>query len=345
MKNRKLLLFVIVIILVLVTPIHADILKKGSTGTLVRSLQIRLINEGYLDSEVTGYFGDLTKEAVMCLQKDNGLDVDGIVGEETQKFLQNLGTSISLKSKENTDLITEIQTVLKDKGFYKGAIDGIFGSMTENAIKNFQKNEGLAVDGIVGNKTLEVLYGGKQKSANVVQNKEITSRGAKERNEIWDKDSTYGELLDWWTDVQTIFPRGKEAIVVDFKTGKSFNIKRTYGGNHADCETLTKEDTKMMKEIWGGTWSWDRRPVLIVVGDRKIAASMIGMPHAGLDAYPADVQVKGRSGGFGTGINLDTIKGNGIDGHFCVHFLNSRTHGTNKLDVKHQENIKIAAGE
>lgn len=53
--------------------------------------------------------------------------------------------------------VSEIQTVLKQKGYYSGNIDGIFGVNTKNAVINFQKDAGLKADGIVGEKTLSAL--------------------------------------------------------------------------------------------------------------------------------------------------------------------------------------------
>ena len=153
----------------------------------------------------------------------------------------------------------------------------------------------------------------------------------------------YGELLDWWTEAQYVIPRGTTFEVVDFYTGKSFFAKRTTGSNHADCETLTVKDTNIMKEIWGG-FSWVRRPVIIKYNGRKIAASMTAMPHAGNDSAAAGVWTSWRSGDYGAGINYDYIKGNGIDGHFDIHFYNSTRHKDGKVDTNHQECIKISAG-
>lgn len=48
----------------------------------------------------------------------------------------------------------------------------------------------------------------------------------------------YGEMLDWWTEEQYVFTIGKIAKVTDLSTGKSFNIKRTIGANHADFKNL-----------------------------------------------------------------------------------------------------------
>ena len=53
--------------------------------------------------------------------------------------------------------VTSIQNVLKKKGYYTGAVDGIFGSRTLAAVKSFQRDAGLAVDGIAGPKTLKAL--------------------------------------------------------------------------------------------------------------------------------------------------------------------------------------------
>ena len=46
---------------------------------------------------------------------------------------------------------------LKNWGYYTGAVDGIFGAKTKEAVKYFQRKNGLTADGIVGNKTLKAL--------------------------------------------------------------------------------------------------------------------------------------------------------------------------------------------
>lgn len=53
--------------------------------------------------------------------------------------------------------VTEIQTRLKSWGYYNGAVDGIYGSRTESAVKYFQRTNGLTVDGQAGDKTLAAL--------------------------------------------------------------------------------------------------------------------------------------------------------------------------------------------
>ena len=53
--------------------------------------------------------------------------------------------------------VREIQTRLKNWGYYFGAVDGVYGSKTEEAVRYFQRKNGLSVDGQVGNLTLAAL--------------------------------------------------------------------------------------------------------------------------------------------------------------------------------------------
>ena len=55
------------------------------------------------------------------------------------------------------DTVTLIQRKLKQWGYYAGAIDGIFGSQTEAAVRYFQRKNGLTADGVVGKKTAAAL--------------------------------------------------------------------------------------------------------------------------------------------------------------------------------------------
>ena len=98
-----------------------------------------------------------------------------------------------------------------------------------------------------------------------------------------------------------------------------------------------------MKKIYGGTWSWERRAVIVEVDGLKIAACMTGYPHAGSDKYAANRTLSSRSGGYGRGTNLDAVKGNNMSGVFDIHFIGSRNHYNNKVDSKHQALVREAA--
>ena len=53
--------------------------------------------------------------------------------------------------------VTAIQRSLKERGYYTGAVDGIYGTATKKAVSDFQKDNGLAVDGVAGKNTLSAL--------------------------------------------------------------------------------------------------------------------------------------------------------------------------------------------
>lgn len=131
----------------------------------------------------------------------------------------------------------------------------------------------------------------------------------------------YGEYQDWFKGAQYLFPINAEATVTDFYTGKSFQVKRTIGAFHSDTEPLTAEDAAIIKEIWGGTYSWKVRPVIVEVDGRQLAGSMSSMPH-----------------------DIEYIKDNNFDGHFDIHFLNSLRHKDGLIDQDHQAAIRVAAG-
>lgn len=156
--------------------------------------------------------------------------------------------------------------------------------------------------------------------------------------------SESGEILDWFKEAQYLFSICKTGKLTDVKTGKSFNIKRTIGANHADCEVLTAADAAVMKEIFGGSWTWKRRPFILEVDGRRYAVSVAGMPHAGVDGVPYLQNVENRSDNWGYGPNYDSISGNGMDGHFDVFFLNSLRHKDSKIDSQHQYNVLVAGG-
>ncbi|HNU80862.1 MAG TPA: peptidoglycan-binding protein, partial [Bacillota bacterium] len=65
--------------------------------------------------------------------------------------------AILLKWGSRGSEVREVQTRLKNRGFYKGNVDGIYGWRTANAVKAFQRKHGLKADGIVGNATAKAL--------------------------------------------------------------------------------------------------------------------------------------------------------------------------------------------
>ncbi len=72
-------------------------------------------------------------------------------------FFRNNETEALSKYGSRGEEVRQIQTKLKRWGYYKGSIDGIYGSQTQSAVRYFQSKNGLTVDGIAGQKTLNAM--------------------------------------------------------------------------------------------------------------------------------------------------------------------------------------------
>ena len=72
-------------------------------------------------------------------------------------FIKNSAIFALSKYGSRGNEVTQIQTKLKRWGYYKGSVDGIYGSKTVSAVKSFQRKNGLTADGIAGAKTLAAM--------------------------------------------------------------------------------------------------------------------------------------------------------------------------------------------
>lgn len=237
-----------------------------------------------------------------------------------------INSSSLLKTGMRNQNVTLLQNNLKELGYFNVNPTGYYGSITKKSVLNFQKANNLLADGIAGKNTIQKLNSLDNKSSSSV------TRGS----------STSASNWTWFSKIQYTVARGSTFEVLDIYSGKSFTAKRTYGSNHIDAETINEYETSIFKSIFGGNWSWNKRPVIVTYNGISLPASMAGMPHAGNDNAPATAYTTWRSDGYGGGANLDSIKNNGMHGVFDIHFLGSRTHSSNRVDNVHQNNIKIA---
>ena len=129
----------------------------GSTGTEVRQIQTALKRQGYYNGAIDGVFGSATQTAVRKFQAAKGLAVDGICGTSTLSALGIGGSSTVLRKGSSGNAVKQVQQKLANWGYYSGSVDGVYGSATEAAVRKFQRNNGLAADGICGVKTLSAM--------------------------------------------------------------------------------------------------------------------------------------------------------------------------------------------
>jgi len=139
-------------------------LRSGDRGVEVRDLQQRLAALSFDTSgDSGGHFGPHTAEAVRAFQEERGLRVDGVCGDQTWAAVVEAGYRLGgrlvylRQPMLRGDDVASLQRRLGALGFDAGRVDGIFGPDTQSALTEFQRNNGLVVDGVCGPATVQGL--------------------------------------------------------------------------------------------------------------------------------------------------------------------------------------------
>ncbi len=253
--------------------------------------------------QMVGDWYYITYEGMEGFVKTGYIDATNRTGE---------GAEILLRRGMSGSEVIRMQKALVKRNFLSEKnIDGEYGPATQSAVTQFQKLAGLADDGSAGTDTLKTLY---DTSISVRKPDPVANTIRAFKGRV--------EKIDWWKGGNRVLKRpGGTATVWDVKTGRSFKIRRTGGTSHNDVVPLNAAETAKMKAICG-SWSWQRRAIIVEVGNKAYAGSMNCMPHS-----------------------PDSQKNDNFPGHFCVHFTNSRTHGGNVVDREHSAAIERAYSE
>ena len=143
-------------------------LKKGDRGAEITLLQKNLYDLGYTLT-VDGFFGTETEGVVKQFQKDHFLEENGIVNEMTKGAMEEelakpkipekkIHTGSYLHKGNAGAAVLELQRALNISGASVSIDeDGVYGRQTKNAVKEFQRQRRLKIDGIVGPETLAAL--------------------------------------------------------------------------------------------------------------------------------------------------------------------------------------------
>ena len=157
--------------------VKATALSKNS----IKDVQTKLNAIGYSCGTPNGIAGKNTKAAVTSFQKLCGLkNQNGDITDETITKLNSVYSrsqkGVLSRGLRNNASVKKLQENLNKLNYNCGTPDGTFGAGTENALRNFQKANKLAVDGLAGSATLNAI----QKAVNNLKQPVKASRGLSE---------------------------------------------------------------------------------------------------------------------------------------------------------------------
>jgi len=150
------------------------LLSNGSSGPRVKALQQALKELGYYTLAIDSKYGAGTAKAVSSFQQNNALTQTGSADAATQHLLfegmprnsRGVQTDVktlppipgyTIRPGDRGDAVAEVQQGLTTLKYYTGAIDGVYGSGSQSAVKALQKDSRLKQDGIIGAKTFAAL--------------------------------------------------------------------------------------------------------------------------------------------------------------------------------------------
>jgi peptidoglycan endopeptidase LytF len=296
-------------------------LRKGYTGSDVKSVQTQLKALGYYTYTVDGVYGNGTMAAVSAFQTKNNLSADGLVGSKTYKTLFSSSavaassstsggdsssdggsdtggstTYVSLALGSGGDEVKALQKALKALG-YNVVVDGDYGALTQTAIKQFQELNGMTVDGTAGALTQTKLYSGSAVAYNSSVEDNVTIDD--DTGKATGPDISSVKCLYWFTQVKPNIKVGQYITVFDPATNLQWTLRLYSLGHHADSEPLTATDTAIMYKAFGNTNTWTPKAVYVKLPSGTwTLAGMHNVPHLN-----------------------GSISDNNFDGHLCVHFL------------------------
>ena len=304
---RRIAVFIL-LFLMIVSAAGGETLRYVMTGEEVVRLQKALIRQGYLNGQADGTFGPRTEKAVRNFQHENGLHVDGVAGEKTQSLLYRAGSTENgffrgdyskIERESDASRIRLLQKALIAMNYLGGSADGIYGTVTDTAIRKFQCEHGLTEDGVAGKRTLaameKAIFSGYVYRSPLELAEPLS--GSEGKMNAPDKASI--QLLHWYDEVIPALRKNAVLTVYEPVSGLAWKLKVNSRGRHLAAEPLTLKDTQILMKAFDNKNTWAQKGVYVLLPDgRWTVGSTHSVPH-----------------------HNGTIRENGFDGVLCVHFF------------------------
>lgn len=209
-----------------------DSLGLGMSGAKVGEIQKRLQELGlYTEPTITNYYGPATQAAVKAFQEAAGITADGIVGKKTGAALFAPFKTTTMIPGMKGDDVNGLQKRLANLGYYDGPVTGLYGQITQQAVKYFQQLNGLDEDGICGKTTYNAIF-----SKNAKTEKEARRAPAPTAKPTPAPTPTWHDVPGQSAHGQQM---GQEIVeYAKLQLGKKY-VYGTEGPNTFDCTGLT----------------------------------------------------------------------------------------------------------
>ena len=191
---------------------------QSALRSAVVRLQVELKARGYTPGSADGKFGGKTKKALQAYQEDNNLAKTGAADSDTWAAI-NRGTSgmkvASLRRGSSGTQVKYLQRALIGLGYLDGMADGQYGSKTAAAVREYQRDFGLSVDGNAGKNTMTSI-----KNTVVALQSDLSRKG-------YDPNGIDGVFGGGTKTAVKAYQRAIGLAVTGIATGKT--MKKLYG--------------------------------------------------------------------------------------------------------------------
>ncbi|MEH2038171.1 peptidoglycan-binding protein [Nostoc sp.] len=229
-------------------------LSQGKTGAAVTRLQQRLRQLGYFNTNPTGNFGRITKDAVIAFQRSYRITANGIVNRQTWNALMGSSPTPG-RSGLSTQQVRELQVRLRQLGYLNADATGNVGPMTREAVIAFQRKNGLPVDGIANAQVLDSVRrastGGTQQAGRnylTVGDRGENVRVVQERlAQLGFSNANPDGLFNDYTRQSVVafqqYSRINSSGNVDWQTWEALGLNGSVGGNYTENNGYVLADT------------------------------------------------------------------------------------------------------
>jgi len=172
-----------------------------------------------------------------------------------------------LRNGDEGDTVARLQLRLFELGFFTFKPTGLFGTVTQSALRAFQQNAGLTVTGTANGETLAALFAHAAAPAPFAAQIPLTFSGGSGSNRV------KGEAGEW-SEVKDGLKKGEAYEVTHCESGATCRLVMQGVGGHAHMRPETEKDAQALNAWLGATNSYYKCAVTVQLNGRPVAASL-----------------------------------------------------------------------